>query len=147
MPISAVADIPADENVRGYLREAEGKERRMMTQVHRAILNTLTEHPSMFSVLNGGLVIVAKECELDDKNRQIRLRSASIINGSQTQGVIRDFLQKGGDNNDVHVKFELIITSNDDLVAEISIARTFKTTLREFQSLGGEANSMSLSAG
>jgi hypothetical protein len=136
MPIAAVQQIPSHENVRGYLREAEGKERRMMTQVHRAILNTLSEHPSMFSVLNGGLVIVAKACDIDDKTREIRLKNPSIINGSQTQGVIKDFLHKHAYANNVHVKFELIITNDEDLIAEISIARNFQNDVESISIAG-----------
>ncbi len=136
IPIRAVLDLPSHENVRGYLRDAEGKERRMMTQVHRAVLNTLREHPDMFSVLNGGLVIVARESEIDEKNKVIHLVEPSIINGSQTQGVIRDFLQKRTLADQVHVKFELIITSDSDLVGEISIARNFQNDVESISIAG-----------
>ncbi len=41
-PIISILDLPTDENVRDYLLEAEGKKRRVPTQVNRAILETLT---------------------------------------------------------------------------------------------------------
>ena len=75
---------------------------------------------------------MGRACEIDEKNRFILLSGASIINGSQTQGVIRDFLKNGGPkSNDVgifvpHVKFEVIVTDNEDLIAEVSIARNFQ---------------------
>jgi len=130
LPLSAVVDLPTNENVREYLVDAEGKQRRSPTQVHLAIRETLREKPSVFSVLNGGIVIVARASEIDEKARTLSLRSASIINGSQTQGEVREFLSSGGDGDNTHIKFELIITDDDDLVADISIARNFQNDVK-----------------
>ena len=90
MLISSILELPTHENVRGYLVEAEGKQRRTKTQVHVAIQETLKERPSSFSVLNGGVTIVAKARNIDDKTSSLTLTNSSIINGSQTQGVIKD---------------------------------------------------------
>lgn len=126
-PIKAIIDLPTDENVRDYLLEAEGKKRRRPTQVHRAIQETLENNPENFSVLNSGVVIVARNCEINDKKKILTLRNPSIINGSQTQGVIRDFLATNVEKEFVcHIKFEIIVTDNEDLVAETSIARNFQ---------------------
>lgn len=130
LPLSALKDLPTNENVREYLVDAEGKQRRSPTQVHLAIRETLRERPSVFSVLNGGVVIVAKSSEIDEKARTLSLRSASIINGSQTQGEVNQYLSVGGDGDNTHVKFELIITDDDDLVADISIARNFQNDVK-----------------
>lgn len=126
-PIWSVIDLSTDENVRDYLLEAEGKKRRRPTQVHKAILDTLENYSHNFSVLNSGIVIVARDCEIDEKNKQLVLHRASIINGAQTQGIIRDFVKsRNGDLLPVHVKFEVIVTDDEDLIAEISIARNFQ---------------------
>ncbi|MBE7159195.1 MAG: AIPR family protein, partial [Rhodospirillales bacterium] len=125
LPIQAIQGLPTDENVRGYLVEAEGKKRRTKTQVHRAIRDTLDQRPDMFSVLNSGIVIVARVVEIDEKAKVLTLKQASIINGSQTQGEIGDFLKSNKDAQ-IHVKFELICTTDDALIAEISIARNFQ---------------------
>ena len=130
MPILGVIDLPTNENVRGYLVEAEGKQRKSPTQVHLAIRETLKERPSVFSVLNSGIVIVAKTSEIDEKNRELKLTRASIINGSQTQGEIKDYLARGGNGDETHIKFELIVTDDDDLVADISIARNFQNDVQ-----------------
>ncbi len=132
MPIASIVGIPTDENVRDYLLDAEGKQRRRPTQVHKAILDTLENAPDNFSVLNSGIVIVARDCEIDEKEKMLVLRGPSIINGSQTQGVIRDYyksLEANGNGNQIfpaHIKFEIIVTGNDSLIAEISIARNFQ---------------------
>lgn len=130
LPLRALIDLPTNENVREYLVDAEGKQRKSPTQVHLAMRETLKERPSVFSVLNGGVVIVARSSEIDEKARTLSLGGASIINGSQTQGEVTVFLDSGGDGDNTHVKFELIITDDDDLVADISIARNFQNAVQ-----------------
>jgi hypothetical protein len=140
VPITSIVKLPTDENVRDYLLDAEGKKRRVKTQVHLAIEQTLKETPHNFSVLNSGVVVVARECEIDEKNKVLRLSRPSIINGSQTQGVIREFLesQNGGllQEEIPHIKFELIVTEEDDLIAEISIARNFQNDVMTISIVG-----------
>jgi hypothetical protein len=140
IPIASIVDIPTNENVREYLLEAEGKLRRRPTQVHRAILETLRNNAENFSVLNSGLVIVAREAKIDDKNFTVTLSKSSIINGSQTQGVVRDFIkdltEKNEDIPEIHVKFELIVTDDDDLIAETSIARNFQNDVMAISIIG-----------
>jgi hypothetical protein len=51
LPISAILDLPTDENVRDYLLDAEGRLRRRPSSVHRAIKDTLKNHPEDFCVL------------------------------------------------------------------------------------------------
>jgi len=131
MPLTAVLELPTHENVRDYLVDAEGKRRRSPTQVHKAIRDTLNNSPENFTVLNSGVVIVAHSCEIDEAAKVLKLKKPSIINGSQTQGVIRDFLNENGEAaNDLaattHLKFEVIVLEDDDLIAEISIARNFQ---------------------
>lgn len=130
LPLIALTELPTNENVREYLVDAEGKQRRSPTQVHLAIRETLRERSSVFSVLNGGVVIVARASDIDEKEKTLSLWDASIINGSQTQGEVRNFLDAGGDGESVHIKFELIITNDDDLIADISIARNFQNDVK-----------------
>jgi AIPR protein len=138
LPIKSILDLPTHENVRGYLVEAEGKQRRVKTQVHRAIEETLKERPDNFSVLNGGIVVVARDSEIDEKQKLLKLNDPSIINGSQTQGVIKDFLAHASDLTiaDIHIKFELIVTADNDLVADISISRNFQNDVRNLSIAG-----------
>lgn len=127
-PADSILLLPTDENVRDYLLEAEGKKRRQPTQVHRAMQDTLQNNPSSFSVLNGGVVIVCKEVSIDEKSRTLILSEPSIINGSQTQGVLRDHLRNrlADVAREIFVTFELIVTDDEDLVAATSIARNFQ---------------------
>jgi hypothetical protein len=123
-------DLPTDENLRGYLVDAEGKVRHTPTQVHRQIRDTLRDHPGDFSILNGGIVIVARDVEIDEKEKIAYLKKPSIINGSQTQGELKYYFDQmkaqGEEPYHLHVTFELIVTDDNELITEISIARNFQ---------------------
>src|SRR5690606_41757390 len=84
-----------------------------------------------------GIVIVTKELELDEKAKTVTLHGASIINGSQTQGVLRDLAD---DNRlpepPVHIKFEIIVTRDEDVIAETSIARNFQNDVKSISIAG-----------
>jgi hypothetical protein len=136
LPIQSVIGIPDDENVRQYLVTGEGKKKHKRTQVHRAISETLKEHPDIFSLLNSGVVIVAAGSEIDEKTQTLRLVEPSLINGSQTQGVLSEFLEEHTPSSPIHIKFELIITEDADLRAEISIARNFQNDVASISITG-----------
>jgi len=146
--IQAITKIPTNENVRDYLLEAEGKKRKVPTQVHRAIKDTLENNPDNFSVLNSGIVLVARACQIDDKNRKITLENPSIINGSQTQGVIKDFIAESPadlfTDYRAHVKFEIIVTDNEELIAETSISRNLQNDVMTISIAGrlGQLNEL-----
>ncbi|MDT7535833.1 AIPR family protein [Sphingobium sp. SA2] len=138
-PASSLLDLEDDENVREYLVEAKGKQKHSPTLVHQAIRKTLRDHPDQFNILNGGLVIVARSATVDDAKKIVRLEKPSIINGSQTQGELKRFFNdhvKDETGVDPSVKFELIITKDRDLIAEISIARNFQNDVRAISIAG-----------
>lgn len=129
-PAPAVLDLPTDQNVRDYILEAPGKKRRRPTQVLKAIRETLDSEPVNFSVLNGGVTIVAHDYEVDEKRKVLRLLKPSIINGSQTRGVLKDYYRDMEDSGveppRIHVTFELIVTDDEKLIADTAISRNFQ---------------------
>jgi AIPR protein len=135
-PTSSVLELDDNENVREYLVDAKGKQRRTPTLVHQAIRKTLQDQPDQFSVLNSGMAIVARRATVDDKERTISLIGASLINGSQTQGELRRFFKLNKPDPIPSIKYELIVTDDDDLVAEISIARNFQNDVRTISIAG-----------
>jgi hypothetical protein len=138
-PASSVLSLEDDENVREYLVEAQGNQKHMPTHVHQAIRKTLEDQPDQFSILNGGMVIVARAVEVDDKRKTLVLQQPSIINGSQTQGELRRYFAKCCSSPDFFepsIKFELIVTTDDGLIAEISIARNFQNDVRPISIAG-----------
>jgi hypothetical protein len=125
-PVTSIAELPTNENVRGYLVEADGKQKRYYTAVHKAIRETLLNDPQNFSLLNSGITIVARDIKIDEAKKTMTLIDASIVNGSQTQGVINDLINNEVDLSSVFIKCEIIVVDDDDLIAEISIARNFQ---------------------
>lgn len=137
-PANSVLALEDNENVREYLVDAQGKQKKSPTLVHQAIRKTLHDTPDQFSILNGGMVIVARAATVDDKDKTIRLVRPSIINGSQTPGELKRYFKEYGGQPDVipSVKYEVIITDDDDLIAEISIARNFQNDVRAISIAG-----------
>ena len=139
-PYSSFLTLPEDENVRGYLVTAEGKKRQRLSDVHRQIRETLENKPQDFCILNGGVAIVASTAEVDEKSKTVCLSDPSIINGSQTRGELQRYhdycLEYGLDPHEVHVKFELIVTTDSDLKAEVSIARNFQNDVARLSIAG-----------
>jgi hypothetical protein len=133
-PAPSILQLPTDENVREYLVDAEGKQRHKKSDVHRAIEDTILNYPDKFCVLNSGVVIVARACEADEQRKVLKLTGPSIINGAQTQGVLRDTFDELTANNEelpeIHVTFELIVSEDDSLIAETSIARNYQNDVK-----------------
>lgn len=144
----AILDLPTDENVRDYLLDAEGRLRRRPSSVHRAIKGTLKNHPEDFCLLNGGVVLVARDVEIDEQKKILKLLRPSIINGAQTQGVVKDYFDEcertGIDKPNAHIKFEAIITRDDNLIGEVSIARNFQNDVMSISIAGrlGQLNEL-----
>jgi hypothetical protein len=141
--VDQVVDINTSENVRGYIA-ATGNE----TKVHRAIKDSLVNNPADFHVLNGGLTIVAEDSTWDEVSRQLVLVNPSLINGGQTQGVIKDFLKEraarlaADPDQEVpplpSVHFQLIVTKDKTLIADISIARNSQNSVKAISIVGGK---------
>src|SRR4051812_7036936 len=68
-PAQSVLGVPNDENVRDYIPGAGGRQRHVLTAVHRAMFETLESDASTFAVKNGGVVMVAKDVEVDEHKR------------------------------------------------------------------------------
>lgn len=137
-PAQSFMPINDNENVREYLLGVEGR-KRVPTQVHTAIQETLKNRPDYFPLLNGGITIVVKAIEVDDKKGIAYLTSPSIINGSQTKGILQEHLVRHGFSEDVtgiNVRYEIIESDNDDLIADISIARNFQNDVQALSIAG-----------
>lgn len=123
----SVLHVPNDENVRDYIPEAAGRKRKTLTSVHRAMFDTLQKDPSSFAVKNGGVVLVARDVEIDEAKKNAKLTLPSLINGAQTQGVLSDFYEELEEQKlpvpHISVKFEIIVTNDEELIGEVSIAR------------------------
>jgi hypothetical protein len=134
-PATSFLPLEDDENVREYLVDAQGKQKRSPTLVHQAIRKTLKDNPEDFSILNSGISVVARGAEIDEGKKLLNLDRPSIINGSQTQGELRRFMEQEREFIP-HVKFEIIVTEDQDLVAEVAISRNFQCDVRAISIAG-----------
>lgn len=147
-PATSLFGLPTDENVRRFLGKDEDDKKRKSTQVNKAIRETLIENRDHFAVLNGGIVIVARAADVDDKQKSLSLRQCSIINGAQTVGVLKEFQQNppselaDDDFDDAKqpvlpsVHFEVIITDDEGLIADITVARNFQNAVQDISIYG-----------
>lgn len=139
-PARSFLGLPDNENVREYIVTAQGKKRQRLTDVHRQIRDTLLNRPSDFPILNSGITIVARGIKVNDGDKSVELISPSIINGSQTRGELKHYMNYCKENellpHNIHSKFEIIVTEDDDLIAEISIARNFQNDVARLSIVG-----------
>jgi len=132
---SEILDLNTDENVRAFLVDAEGLKKKRKGDVHRKIENTIENDPENFCALNGGITVVARDYEIDEKTKTLQLLKPSIINGAQTQGILREFAGSGQEL-DVYVTLEVIVTQDEGLIAEISISRNFQNNVQSISIAG-----------
>jgi AIPR protein len=136
-PANSLFGLPTDEDVRGYLSRDEEGRRRKSTQVNLAIRATIENDREEFDALNAGAVIVARDVQVEDDKRRVWLTKPSIINGAQTMGVLEDYFgTHESDRAYPSVNFELLITDDEDLIADVSIARNFQNAVADLSIYG-----------
>jgi hypothetical protein len=138
-PANSFFPISTDENVRSFLGRDQDGSRRKSTKVNIAIRDTLAKYREDFPLLNSGITMVAKGVQVDDgaKPPRVIVHGCSIINGAQTQGVLKDYFEENKDDTSYpSVNFELIVCDDDELVGEISIARNFQNEVTDLSIYG-----------
>src|SRR5713101_7224084 len=123
--VSALEILKLDtkENLRAYIAEHNPKKR---NKVHEAIRDTIDTIPVRFITRNSGFAIAALGAEVDDAKKVIRLTEPSIINGAQSQGEIRQWVQETFsaesldylDEPPFFVRVEIIVDPDPDEVVE-----------------------------
>jgi hypothetical protein len=133
----ALFGINCAENVRSYLGlDADGGKRKA-TLVNLAIRDTVENRRDLFPVLNSGVVLVARHITVDDQGKTANLKQASIINGAQTMGVLQDYFKENtADTAFPSVNFEIIVTDDEELIGDVSIARNFQNRVTDLSIYG-----------
>jgi hypothetical protein len=136
-PANSFFSLGTEENVRDYLARDEEGAPRKKSQVNIAIRDTINSNPEAFALLNTGVVIVCRDAKVDDQTKRAVLYRPSIINGAQTRGELTDYFVEHPENqNYPSVNFELIVTDDEELIAEISIARNFQNEVAALSIFG-----------
>src|SRR2546425_13364728 len=130
-----ILNLDTKENLRSYLAEYNPKKR---NRVHDAIRTTIQTERQRFITRNSGFVIAASDIEVDDNKKTIRLTDPSIINGAQSQGEIRRWIEEmygqeaplGNEEPPFFVRAEIIVDEDPDEGVETAIARNTATPVR-----------------
>lgn len=136
-----ILKVGTKENLRTYLAEYNVRKR---NRVHEAIENTIQTEPSRFITRNSGFVIAASDAEVDDARKILRLNDASVINGAQSQGEIRrwveaEYGEQGPDEDEdvpFYVRAEIIVDPDSDEIVETAIARNTATPVKSISQAG-----------
>jgi len=140
LPAREIGKLSTKDNLRGYLAEYNPRKR---NRVHDAIRETLTTVPERFIIRNSGFVITCSNISVNDASKTVGLYDASIINGAQSQGEIREFL--GSDVNDeegeeeeplFYVRATIIVDPDPSEVVETAIARNIVTPVKSLSEAG-----------
>ena len=132
------------KNLRSFIGEHNP---RMRNHTHKAIEDTIKNKPDYFPKFNGGCVVIASEIKINNESGEITLTDESLINGAQTQGEIARYYaelalaaQEAEEEfptfPDFDVKAEIIIEQDEDMVAEIAIARNDSTPVKKISMAG-----------
>lgn len=85
-------------------------------------------------------MIVSRGFDADEQNKVLLLDRPSIINGAQTQGTLIDVFDRLRLGNsklpEMHITFEIIVTQDEGLIAEVSIARNFQNDVMTISIVG-----------
>lgn len=140
-----ILKLDTKENLRAYLAEYNPKKR---NRVHDAIRNTVQTEPQRFITRNSGFVIAASDIEVDDAKKIVRLTEPSILNGAQSQGEIRRWVQEtfsddgaeGSEQPPFFVRAEIIVDPDADEVVETAIARNTATPVKSISQAGARGH-------
>jgi hypothetical protein len=134
-----ILKLGTEGNLRDYIAEYSARKR---NGVHRAIRNTIDTVPPRFITRNSGFVVACSDADVDDSAKTITLVNPTIINGAQSQGEIRTWLQDtfpeglpAGDTP-FYVRVEVIVDPDPLEVVETAIARNNSTEVKSISQAG-----------
>lgn len=138
-----ILKLGTKENLRGYIAEYNNRKR---NGVHEAILTTIETEPERFITRNSGFVIAASDITVDDSAKTIKLTEPSILNGAQSQGEIRRWIENAygddyeGEDPPFFVRAEVIVDPDPVEVVETAIARNTATPVKSISQAGARGH-------
>jgi hypothetical protein len=151
LPAFEILKLDTRENLRSYIAAYNPKKR---NRVHDAIQNTIQTEPQRFITRNSGFVIGAIDIDIDDNKKIVQLKDPSILNGAQSQGEIRRWIQENygdetpeaGEETPFFVRAEIIVDSDPTEVVETAIARNTATPVKSISQAGARGHLEELEA-
>ena len=99
--------------------------------VNKGIMETLQGiSPEIFAVLNNGITVVASK--LQPSGNKFTVTDYQIVNGCQTSYILADYL-KTNPTSDISLPMKLIITENDEIANQITVATNNQTAIKREQ--------------
>jgi hypothetical protein len=145
-----IVKLDTTGNLRDYIAAYNPRKR---NHVHQAIRTTVLQDPDRFITRNGGFVISASSIEVNDNAKEIMLEDATILNGAQSQGEIRRWIEETYGENDIgseetpfHVRAEIVVDPDPSEVIETAIARNTATPVKSISQAGGRGQLDDLAA-
>lgn len=146
-----ILKLDTDQNLRGYIPEHNPRKR---SRVHEAIRDTIERFPQRFITRNSGFAITASEAEVDDQKKTVTLTNASILNGAQSQGEVRQWIldtygdeaAAPGEEPPFYVRAEIIVDPDVSQVVETAIARNTATPVKSISQAGARGHLEELEA-
>lgn len=141
-PLKEVLKFDTLRNLRDYIPAHDPRKR---NSVHKQIENTLKQEPDHFIQYNSGLTISCSSIEVRDSEKLAIVSEGSVINGAQTQGEIRRFLEElEGETSEgekaeipeINVRVEFVVEPDDSQITEIAIARNTSTDIKRITMAG-----------
>lgn len=140
IPIAELLKLDTAANLRSYIPGHPGKKR---TQTHKAIGETLRSKTDRFIQMSSGITVSARDVIVDDNKKLVTVDRGSIINGAQTQGEIRFFLEElsllpddDEEAPEYHARVEFIVDPDDEFIVSAAIARNTATNIQRISMAG-----------
>jgi hypothetical protein len=132
-----------DNNLRDFYGSEDSSKNK--TTVHKEIKASFEENPSRFIQRNSGFTVVCNGIAVPQKNefgvKHITLTNPSLINGAQTQGMLKEISKEyGGELDNTNVRVEIIVEKNLEEVKDIAIARNTSTNVSVLSRMGANDN-------
>lgn len=137
IPAGELLKLDTVENLRNYIPELRPAKR---NKVHQAIGDTMRANPDAFIVLNSGFTVSASDLVVHEDRKVLVLHGASLINGAQSQGEIRRYLDECAEKeepaNEFFVRAEFIVSDEPEFITQVAIARNTATKVSDLAQAG-----------
>lgn len=133
--VENVLDINIQENLRiGYSNRESAKK---VNRVHRDIISSFKDNKQRFIQKHSGFTVLCDSLKVN--GTAVFLRNASLVNGAQTQQLIKDYIEETPDDiaaRKTEVRVELIVEKNDRQRIDIAISRNNSVNVQSISKLG-----------
>jgi hypothetical protein len=145
LPAREILKLDTEENLRDYIPGHNAKKR---SRVHDAIRDTIDRFPQRFITRNSGFAVSAAAIEVDDNAKVVTLTDPSIINGAQSQGEIKQWIQdtygeepeSPEEDPAFFVRAEIIVDPDPAQIVETAIARNTAAPVKSISQAGARGH-------